>query len=176
MLGASEQRREAGVGVMGYWGNGVKTPTLQHPNPPMPSFTPNTPNTQETPNTPNTPMHSLYPANRNAFYRDRDALLTTMELPSENVTFSLANGKRATIKIWGDTSAARAWLSALASDRLEQEKPFTLDDLLAVCEQHQIQMGVLFNAPTSALSTDILEILAYPDIRKLRVKRPALWT
>ena len=54
------------------------------------------------------------------------------------------------MKVWGNAPAAAAWLSALVSDRLEPEKPFTLDDLLAVCEAHQIQMGVLFNAPTAS--------------------------
>jgi len=92
----------------------------------------------------------LYPSNRNAFYRDRDAVLTTMELPSENVTFSLATGRRVTMKVWGNAQAAAAWLSALVSDRLQPSRPFTWEDLLAVCERYAIQMDVLMKAPPTA--------------------------
>jgi hypothetical protein len=97
-------------------------------------------------------IEALYPANRNAFYRDRDAIVATMELPGENLTFSLATQRRVTIKVWGDAGAAEAWLSALVSDRLTPSRPFTLEALRAVCEAHQINMAVLFHAPTSSES------------------------
>ena len=102
---------------------------------------------------PNDSAAPLYPANRNAFYRDRDAILNTMELPGENLTFSLATARRVTIKVWGDAGAAEAWLSALAQDRLQPERPFTMEELLKVCEQHQIQMAVLLSAPTKVAAS-----------------------
>lgn len=95
----------------------------------------------------------LYPSNRNAFYRDRDAILEAMELPSENLTFkrstSQSPGGRVTIKVWGFAEAAKTWLEALVSDQLETPEPFTMADLLAACERYSIQMGVLLsNLPT----------------------------
>jgi hypothetical protein len=92
----------------------------------------------------------MYPSNRNAFYRDRDAFFNEIQLPSENLTFELVGGAKATIKVWGNAQAAKAWLSFLVSDHLKPSKRFTMVDLLAVCEQYQIQMEVLFSAPTVA--------------------------
>ena len=107
-------------------------------------FSPNTPSP------PNTPMPSLYPANRNAFYRDRDAILETMELPGENLTFSLVKGRSVTIKVWGNALAAEAWLSALVSERLSPPRPFTMEELFKVCELKKINMAVLFFAPAAS--------------------------
>jgi hypothetical protein len=73
-----------------------------------------------------------------------------MELPEENLTFSLATGKRVTMKVWGNAQAAAAWLSALVSDRLIPSRPFMMEALLAVCEAHQIHTAVLFFAPTAS--------------------------
>ena len=92
---------------------------------------------------------SLYPANKDAFYRDRDAILNALELGFENVTFELVSGMKVTIRVWGDTEAARAWIFALWSDGLPA-KPFTLEELAAVCQAYRINMGVLlFNIPTA---------------------------
>lgn len=119
----------------------------------------------------------MYPANRNAFYRDRDQILTAIELPSMTLTFNLARG-RATIKVWGNAEAAEAWLTALVSDRLEPRKPFANTSLQAICLKYQVNIEVLFRAPTMAdayygLFSDTVEIETGNNLEEMESSTPS---
>jgi hypothetical protein len=91
---------------------------------------------------------SLYPANRNAMTRERNAILSQLELEEESLSFELASGKWVTIKVWGSVSRAAQFFRALMSDSLEPPVPFSEEKLCSVCQREAMTWGVLFGAPT----------------------------
>ncbi|MCH8292071.1 hypothetical protein IH992_13335, partial [Candidatus Poribacteria bacterium] len=93
---------------------------------------------------------SLYPQNRNAYTKNRNAILEAMELEEETLSFDRGNGKWITIKVWGDVTRAEAFFRALLSDQFPQKEPFSEDNLKAVCQLNDIEFTVLFLAPTRA--------------------------